>query len=445
MTRLRVVHGLAAGGLLVLIAGLGWQLAERASTSARVDESAKRKVLRGYRRLAHYSYEAAYHSAGRLRTSISELLAEPSAETLQSARQAWRAARADYSQTEVFRFGNWIVDAWEADINAWPVDEGVLDYVADDYTASATNPLARQNLVARPSLVVGGVELDTAALSWQQLEFIHGASDIEANVVLGYHAIEFLLWGQDLRTAETGPGQRPWTDYARQPQRCTSGPRAAPLEHCQRRRRLIRAMTEHLYSELGRMTLKWAGNNPNSYGLHIAEGDTDEGLRRMLFGMIRLAGDEMAGERMQVALLSGAPEEEQDCFSDDTHRSIHHNGRGIENIYYGRLRNPDYRDGQPYAAPLSLADLARRRAPELADRIDQAFLETRAALTRLRELGDSGQTFDLLIRPDHPDGGAAIRRAIQALEAQSRLLERLGRALDLGALNPQAVRPPKRS
>jgi putative iron-regulated protein len=441
MSRQRRIALALAGGLLALAAlTAALRLREAPAADTAMQVSAERELLRGYRRLAHLSYEAAYHSAGRLRKAIAALLAEPSAETLDAARAAWRAARVDYSQTEALRFGHWIVDDWETAINAWPVDEGLLDYVAEDDRASPTNPLARQNLVARPLIEVGGLQLDTQELDWRQLKFIHGGGEIEANVVLGYHAIEFLLWGQDRRLSAPGAGERPWTDYAADT-RCTSGPRAAPLAHCARRGRLLEILAEHLYSELGQMTLNWAGNHPNSYGLHIAEGPVDEGLRRLLFGLVRLAGDEMAGERLQVALLSGAPEEEQDCFSDDTHQSTYFNGLGIENLYYGRL--PAAEPGGPprYSAPQSLAALARARDAALADQIDRAFAETRAAASALRALGASGQTFDLLIQPEHPQGQRVIVRLIEALEAQSQLLEQLGQALALGPLNPQRAQP----
>lgn len=430
----------AAAAALEFIACLllDWRLAVPA-TQAGVNEASKRQVVQGYRRLAHWSYEASYHSAGRLKSRIADLLAVPSEASLLAAREAWRQAHRDYSQTEALRFGNWIVDDWEGAVNAWPVDEGLLDYVAADYAASPTNPLARHNLVASRPIEVNGIQLDTDRLDWTQLKFIHGGSEVEANVVLGYHAIEFLLWGQDPHRNTPGAGQRPWTDFVPEMPSCSSGPQAAAVEHCQRRRRLLQLMAEHLYSQLGEMTLHWAGNSPTSYGLHIASGDVDEGLRRMLFGLIRLAGDEMAGERLQVALLTHAPEEEQDCFSDDTHQSAYHNALGLQNLYYGRYQNAGYKNGEAYAAPLSLAALAHRVDAALAERIDLAFAETERALSRIRQLGEDGQTVDLLIQPGNAEGAALLNAAMQALQRQSQQLEQLGERLALGGLNPRAA------
>lgn len=398
-----------------------------------VDPAAQmRAVVRSYRHLAHLSYETAYHSAGRLRRHIQALTAQPSAQRLAAARHAWRDARVDYAQTEVFRFGNWIVDDWETSINAWPVDEGVLDYVTADYAASPGNPLARHNLVSAASVTIDGITLQTDPVSWPQLKFIHGGSDVEANVVLGYHAIEFLLWGQDHNP--NGPGQRPWTDF--DGAACTSGPHAAPAAHCRRRGRLLGLMAEHLYSELGRMTLNWAGNNPGSYGLHLAEGDVKEGLRRMLFGMIRLAGDELAGERMQVALLSHAPEEEQDCFSDDTHQSLYFNARGIANIYFGRYIRPG--GVSPYAAASSLATLAESLDPELAATLLTRFDTVETVMAEIRRHGQQGATFDRLIEPGNTAGHALMTEGIAALQALGVALESLAVRLELGPINPQA-------
>lgn len=436
----------AAAGAIAFVACLLLGIRTAAPVPARgIDEASKRLVLQGYRKLAHRSYEAAYHSAGQLKTRILELLAAPSEARLQAARQAWRTAHRDYSQTEAFRFGNWIVDDWEGAVNAWPVDEGLLDYVAADYAASPTNPLARHNLVSEPWIEVNGIRLDAATLDWNQLRFIHGGSDVEANVVLGYHAIEFLLWGQDPHRTETGAGERPFTDYASDPRACSSGPQPAPAAHCQRRRRLLQVMAEHLYTQLGDMTLHWAGNSPTSYGLHIVTGDVDEGLRRMLFGMARLAGDEMAGERLQVALMTHAPEEEQDCFSDDSHQSAYYNGLGLQNLYYSRYRNPGYRNGESYTATLSLAALARRVDAPLADRIDAGFVGLQQALAVIRQRGEGGQTFDLLIQPGQVEGARILTSAMQALQAQSELLEALGERLGLTPLNPRAAARPARA
>jgi putative iron-regulated protein len=422
--------------LLLLL--LWWVIKPATHPIDPIDRAAShRKILYGYRQVAYYSYEGAYHALGRLRLKIDALVDQPSAANLQAARLAWREAHRDYAQTEALRFGHWIVDDWETAVNAWPVDEGLLDYVNADYAASPTNPLAQHNLVAEKNIVVNGLTLDTDQLDWTHLKFIHGGSDNETVVALGYHALEFLLWGQDAHLADTGSGERPWTDY--DPQHCTSGSRPAPAAHCLRRGRMLRVMTDHLYTELNDMTIDWGGSSGTSYGLHIITDDPTDGLRRMLYGMVRLANDEMTGDRLQVALMTHAAEEEQDCFSDDSHQSAYYNLRGLQNFYYGRYQNAG--SGANYQAPLSLAQVAAQQDPALAVALDQAFQQAEGALARLQRLGESGQTLDLLIRPEHAEGKAAINAAIASLNQVGQRLEQLGQVLGLGDLNPRSPLP----
>jgi putative iron-regulated protein len=389
-----------------------------------VDVSA---VLDGYRAVAYASYSDALTASGRLQRAVGALVEQPSDESLQAARAAWRAARVPYAQTEALRFGNWFVDEWELGVNAWPVDEGFLDYVAEPYAASPTNALARANLIASTELMIGGLALRTDPLKPSVLMTAQGRSDVEANVATGFHAIEFMLWGQDRHGYGAGSGERPWTDYATTAAQCTDGDRPAPLRHCERRRALLGSAVELLRLALVEMTPTW-GAQSGSYGDRLVKGDADEGLRRVLFGLATMASAELAGERMQVALLARAPEEEQDCFSDDTHNSLYYNALGIENFYYGRYRGMQAR--------VSLADLARSRDAALAGEIDRAFERSRGALRAIQQAGEHGERFDQLIAPQHPQGAQLIGTAIAALQAEAVLLETLGQRLGLGALDP---------
>ena len=386
-------------------------------------------VLAGYRTLAHAGYTDAYKAAEALQAAIAKLDASPSPATLAAAREAWRAARRPYSRTEALRFGNWFVDDWETRVNAWPIDEGFIDYVADGYVASPTNPEARLNLIAADRVTIGGQNLNTEPMRRIVLEQAQASSNIEANVATGYHAIEFMLWGQDLYGTQPGAGERPWTDFAHDAETCTDGPAAGPLRHCERRRAFLRELVELLRRDLLDMAGKW-GPQSGSFGDRLVEGDPKVGLRRMLFGLATMSGDELAGERMQVALLANAPEDEQDCFSDDTHNSLLGNALGVEAFYFGRMGAQDM--------PASLADLAQQTDAELAKALELAFARTRRAMQAIADAGDNGRPFDTLIAPGNDEGAALIQAGITALRAQTRLLEQLGDALELGGLNPNA-------
>ncbi len=91
------------------------------------------KVLETYADIAQAAYEDSRITAEALSTAVDRLIATPSDETLAAARDAWKAARRPYQQTEAFRFGNSVVDAWEGKVNAWPLDEGLIDYVDAGY------------------------------------------------------------------------------------------------------------------------------------------------------------------------------------------------------------------------------------------------------------------------------------------------------------------------
>ena len=187
---------------------------------------------------------------------------------------------------------------------------------------------------------------------------------------------------------------------------------------------MLLAASEMLQQDLHLLAAQWSSTT-GSYGMRLVDGASKDGLRRILFGLVTMSAQELAGERMQTALYTNAQEEEQDCFSDDTHRSLHANAAGIELFYRG-------------SAQTSLAALLAQRDAALSAAIDQAFARTRQAMQDLHTAGERGETFDRLVQPGHPQADL-IAQAIAGLEAQARLLEQAGAALELGALNPQGA------
>ena len=103
--------------------------------------TSEQDVLSHYADLAHAKYEDSLISARSLQGAVNQFIAEPTEANLANAKEAWLAARVPYQQSEVYRFGNAIVDDWEGKVNAWPLDEGLIDYVAASYGAeSEENP-----------------------------------------------------------------------------------------------------------------------------------------------------------------------------------------------------------------------------------------------------------------------------------------------------------------
>ncbi|MFT5032905.1 MAG: putative iron-regulated protein [Bermanella sp.] len=402
--------------------------------SAKPSEAEKRAVLAAYREQAYRVYDDAYQAARLLYRDIDVLVQQPSNESLLAARKSWRAARVPYSQTEALRFGHWFVDEWEAKVNSWPIDEGFIDYVDDAYQASATNVWARANIVGSDSIVVAGRDVPLNYIVFKQLQMLESVADVEAVVVTGYHALEFLLWGQDRHGTERGAGERPWADFSIE--HCTNGPLPAESDKpCRKRGEFLKTVAILLMRQLQEMREHW-GPGAGTPGDRLVRGDADAGLNRVLFGLAAMSTEELAGERMQVALLTHAPEEEQDCFSDDTHNSLWYNAKSIENFYYAR-----YEGRSSLSIPAhSLAALAARYYPELAAQLDEAFKNTREAMQAIREQGESQQQFvDQMIAEGSVEGNALFETAINHLQLQAVLLNSLADNLGIQLVAPAAL------
>ena len=110
-----------------------------ATSALAVDKAA---VLDTYANIAAAKYQDSLVTAQTLQAAVNTLVTTPSAEALQNAKEAWLAARIPYQQTEVYRFGNPIVDDWEGKVNAWPLDEGLIDYVSNKRLQHHISPIA---------------------------------------------------------------------------------------------------------------------------------------------------------------------------------------------------------------------------------------------------------------------------------------------------------------
>ena len=169
----------------------------------------------------------------------------------------------------------------------WPLDEGLIDYVDASYgTESDENGLYTANIIANASFMVDGKSVDAGSITPDLLQnSLQEAGGIEANVATGYHAIEFLLWGQDLNGNGPGAGNRPYTDFSLD--NCTN-------ENCDRRREYLMAASKLLISDLEEMVANWQASGDARKALE--EGGAQHGLRIILTGMGSLSYGELAGE-----------------------------------------------------------------------------------------------------------------------------------------------------
>tara|TARA_R110000787_G_scaffold27222_21_gene75694 strand:- start:242 stop:1504 length:1263 start_codon:yes stop_codon:yes gene_type:complete len=378
----------------------------------------KAEVLDTYANIAAAKYGDSLITAQRLRNAVAALVERPSAENLATARKAWLAARVPYQQTEVYRFGNAIVDDWEGKVNAWPLDEGLIDYVDASYSGpSDENAVAALNVIANPTFTLSGSEIDASAITPEFLsQTLHEADGIEANVATGYHAIEFLLWGQDLNGHGNGAGARPWTDYATGDD-CTNA-------NCDRRGEYLVAVTELLVSDLEWMSAQW--NDDGAARAALMEKD-DAGLSAILTGMGSLSYGEQAGERMRLGLMLNDPEEEHDCFSDNTHNSHYYDGLGIQNVYLGSYTRIDGTE----VSGASLSDMVAATDAGLDAELRAKLGATMMALGDIKTAAEAGFAYDQMLERGNAGGEALIMGGVNGLIDQTRSIERVVTALGL--------------
>ena len=371
----------------------------------------KAAVLDTYADIALAKYSDSLTTAQSLLEAVTALTDTPSAENLQAAKDAWLAARVPYQQTEVYRFGNAIVDDWEGKVNAWPLDEGLIDYVDATYGgATDENEYAVLNIVANASCTLSGESIDASDITPELLEGqLHEADGVESNVATGYHAVEFLLWGQDLNGHGAGAGQRPWTDYAAG-EACSNG-------NCDRRGDYLVAATELLVSDLEWMVAQWQDDG-------AARGDVmaDEtaGIATILTGMGSLSYGETAGERMRLGVMLNDPEEEHSCFADNTHNDHFYNAVGIRNVYLGSYTRIDGSvvSGQSLASLVAAADAGVDA--ELQARLNSAVLE----MLEMKTAAEAGFAYDSMLERGNAAGEALIMGGVNALVDQTRSIER---------------------
>lgn len=274
----------------------------------------KADVAENYANVVHASYEDSYNEAVKMQTAINAFVASPSEETLAAAKEAWLAAREPYGQTEAYRFYGGPIDdedGPEGLINSWPMDEAFVDYVEGAPESGIINDPATYPEITK-EVILGLNQVDS-----------------EESVSTGYHAIEFLLWGQDLN--EDGPGNRPYTDYVE----------GGTAPNPERRAAYLVSVTELLLEHLAQVRDEWAPNTPGNYRETFLALPADEAIQHMMTGIGVLSKSELAGERIFTAYDNQDQEDEHSCFSDNTHRDIYNNALGVQNVYLGQYRRVD--------------------------------------------------------------------------------------------------------
>jgi putative iron-regulated protein len=350
-------------------------------------------VLRHYGALVSAAYDDTLAAAIDLQSAVRVFIAEPTAEGLAAARKAWLAAREWYGQTEAFRFYGGPIDddkGPEGRMNSWPLDESYIDYVKGKPASGIVGD--RKQLITKANLA--------------RLNERGG----EENIAAGWHAIEFLLWGQDFNA--DGPGDRSFEDYV-----------DGKAANADRRRQYLDVVTELMVDDLRYLVGAWVAGARN-YRERFERGDV-ESVRKIIVGLGSLSRGELGGERMEVAMNTRDQEDEHSCFSDNTHRDIVNNALGIENVWLGRFLR---RDGSTLQGP-SLRDLVAAKDAALAGKATQQIA---ASVTAARAIQPP---FDREIGGGKDGKGRErIQATIDSVVQQSRELVAVASALGITRL-----------
>lgn len=349
------------------------------ATSAGASDTLKSAVIRHYAQIVSATYGDSLKSAEGLRASVDQFLAAPSKESLTAARAAWIAARIPYLESETFRFYEGPVDQIDRRLNSWPVDEIYID-----------------SIISRPELHPDLSEKSIAALN---------EKDGEKSISTGFHAIEFLLWGED--HDREGPGDCSYQDY---------------LPGNERRRDYLRIVTDMLVHDLQSLDADWQDKRADNYRGWFVASAHHQSLRKILHGMGALSATELAGERLTVAYETKEQEDEHSCFSDTTRADVIHNALGIQNIYSGKYLRTD---GTLIEGP-GIEALLRRASPALADELAAQLTASVAAARSIPDPFD--QAF---LGPDTSEGRVAIHHTIRALQQQAETIAKAAALIGL--------------
>ena len=344
--------------------------------SAKVENLDLAQVVKTYSEIVYSTYVDSHAAAKEMSKSINEFLDSPSEQSFIAAKESWISARLPYLQTEVYRFYGGPIDdedGPEGLLNAWPMDEAYVDYVKGAPDSGIIN-----DDKAYPEIT-------------KDLLISLNEKDGEENISCGYHAIEFLLWGQDFQT--NGPGERPHTDYT-------------TAANAERRKEFLKITVSLLLENLKSLVNEWVPSQAN-YRSNFLKEDSLVAIQKILSGMTLLSGFELAGERLLVAYESRAQEDEHSCFSDTTHNDAIYDIVGIINVWSGTYKALD---GTKIEGP-GIRALATDQDPALGSKIDKALM---SALDKSKAIPTP---FDqAILAKDGSESRKAIINLIEELE-----------------------------
>lgn len=273
--------------------------------------------LSGYARYAFLAYSDSYSAAVDLQTKIKAFTSSPTEAGFKAAKAEWRKARISYLQTEILRFSSGPIDnreilsvikdgeksELEPLINAWPLDETYLD----NYISSSKTVSEAELISANTNSAVSSSENDTAK-----------------NIAVGWHAIEYLLWGADVSGNSTA-GTRSFTDYT-------------TASSASRRVLYLNTVTDLLVKHIGLVRDSWDTEKSGNYAAAFKANAGNVSLKNVMNGLVKFAKGEWGGERLK-GLNTNSQEDEHSCFSDNSKNDAYYDAQGFINLYSGSYKN----------------------------------------------------------------------------------------------------------
>ena len=377
-----------------------------------VPKNSEANMITAYANIAHANYNDALKDAKALQSAIAVFVKNPTKLTMANAKAAWLVSRESYGQTEIFRLSNGPVDAedgWVADkygalegqLNAWPLDENMIDY-----TINAKGAKTKGNIIdTKGSFNPGGEESTSVNVSKITVDALSSLNENggDANVASGYHAIEFILWGQDqdysnfvkdsVTKGAMTAGQRPLSDFTTN-------------KNADRRKAYLQAASQKIVSDLTVISGAWEKGDNTNYRAALLGTNEDakknislEDAQKDIFaGMGVFIKSELANERIAVAVLTPSEEDEHSCFSDNTHRDIETNYQGFKNILMGTYKGMDY--GQ---APIdAMTEEGKNEILVLMAKIE-------VKIDSINAVAKTSRHFDYQIRPNDPQAKVIVK------------------------------------
>lgn len=365
----------------------------RSLTASEV-ETVTQRFLRNYAEILHATYSDVLQATRQMQETIGKFLKSPSEAGLQTARTAWITARQPYLQSEAARFYDGPIDAVEGFINSWPIDENYIDYAVDDPKAGIIN-----NTLEFPRIT-------------KELLLSLNEKEGEKNISTGWHAIEFLLWGQDLY--EDGPGRRSHLDYV--------DGEGEVRAHADRRREYLRLVAGLLVQHLQKVADEWVPGREGNYRAQFLKAAPHESLEKVIRGMGAFSGAELGGERTMVAYTTKEQEDEHSCFSDMTHQDMRYDQIGILNFCSGRYQRLDKSE----VRGAGLLEVIREKDALMADKLQRQSTEALKAIEAVPV------PFDQAMKGrDTAPGRVALKKAIDAIQAQTQTMAAAAKELGI--------------